>query len=117
MEVVALMGLLSVGYFLTKKKTEETTEGFDDTGADSQSQGPMQTQGQVQPQLPSAALAPSLFPKPLYPENTTPAGGVTVPGRPRQVRMMPDDELDLYYTLPSSSKPISAVAVAAASVF
>ena len=112
MEVVALMGLLSVGYFLTKKKTEETTEGFDDTGADSQGQGPMQMQSQVQPkvqpQIPSAALAPSLFPKPLYPDNTTPAGGVTVPGRPRQVRMMPDDELDLYYTLPSSSKPAAA---------
>jgi hypothetical protein len=94
MEVIAFIGLLSVGYMLTKKKAEgdENKEGFEDTVA----------------QLPS----PSLFPKPLYPENTTPPGGVTVPGRPRQVRMMPDDELDLYYTLPSSSTPVANVLAA-----
>jgi hypothetical protein len=84
MEVAALAGLLAVGYALTRKKTE--------TFAD-------------MPELPNGGLPP-----PLYPEDRTPAGEPTVPGKPRQPRRSADGSLDLYYNLPSSgSLPGSAL--------
>jgi hypothetical protein len=109
MEVIALVGLLSVGYMLTKKTagSDENTEGFEENTPQASTSTSTSISRQNTSPLPSSALPPSLFPKPLYPENKTPAGGVTVPGRPRQVRMMPDEELDLYYNLPSSSNPSS----------
>lgn len=85
MEVAALAGLLAVGYALTKNGKSQVPmtpveEGFVDG----------------LPDLPNGGLPP-----PLYPQDHTPPGAATIPGKPRVPRRAADGELDLYYSLPS----------------
>ncbi len=86
MEVAALASLLAVGYALTKGgPKEQTTESFEDVPCESG------------------------LPPPLYPEDKTAPGQLTVPGKPRVPRPTADGSLDLYYNLPSGgSLPSSA---------
>lgn len=44
------------------------------------------------------------MPPPLYPQDKTPPGAATVPGRPRVPRPTADGDLDLYYNLPSGGQ-------------
>ncbi len=96
MEVAAIAGLLAIGYALTSKAspaTAETEEGFDSVG--------------VQDANWYGGLPP-----PLYPQDKTPAGEPTIPGKPRVPRRTADGELDIYYSLPSGgqlpSNPLGA---------
>lgn len=82
MEVLALAGLLSVGYVLTRKKDEGFAVG--DTMADQPPFLPMGGQ-----------------PAPLYEDDRTPPGHFTVPGKPRTPSREADGNLDLFYQLPS----------------
>lgn len=79
MEVAALAGLLAVGYALTKGGQQQSAEGFEE-------QGDFPNGGQ---------------PAPLYPQDQTPPGAPTIPGRPRQPRPAADGALDLFYNLPT----------------
>jgi len=92
MEVAALVGLLGLGYVLTRAPPQK--EGFVDgesTEADA-----------------VAAVEELKYggqPPPLYPVDRTPAGAPTVPGKPRQPRPTADGSLDSFYRLPSGAAP------------
>lgn len=95
MEVAALAGLLGIGYVLTRGSGSGSgsAEGFDTT---------MDAQGYVPPGLGNGgALEYGGAPPPAFPQDKTPAGEATVPGKPRVPRPAADGELDLYYRLPS----------------
>ena len=86
MEVLALAGLLGVGYMLTKGKREEVDpagEGFADTDG--------------LPSLPPMGGQPPQ----LFPQDRTPVGDARTPGRPLAPSRSADGEFDLYYELPS----------------
>lgn len=109
MEVLALAGLLGVGYVLTSTGKRDKNEGFESQGQDEGS--PLAS---APPFLPMGGQ-----PAPLYEQDRTPpghftitpatAGGVesgaianvTVPGKPRLPRREADGNLDLFYNLPS----------------
>jgi len=94
MEVAALAGLLGLGYMLTQGAPAKAKEGFAD------GQGEATAADEV------AAVADLKYggqPPPLYPEDRTPAGAPTIPGKPRQPRPTADGELDLYYRLPTGA--------------
>lgn len=94
MEVAALAGLLAVGYALTRRQEES----FVNADYDELQDGGM--------------------PPPLYPQDKTPPGQPTIPGKPRQVRPTPPGELDQYYQLPShSGNPSVSVNQAQAALF
>ena len=84
MEVLALAGLLGVGWVLTKKAEPKGVENFEDIADES-----------------NKDFAYGGQPAWLYPEDKTPPGYGTVPGKPRSVRQGPDGGLDQYYQLPS----------------
>lgn len=89
MEVLALAGLLGVGYVLTKNTKTEGVESFvSDTNPDA-------PDGSNE-EFPRGGQPPY-----LYPEDRTAPGYGTVPGKPRQPRYGPDGQLDQYYQLPS----------------
>lgn len=98
MEVLALAGLLGVGYVLTKKQEPVGVEHF------ASDDNPDAPDGSNE-EFPRGGQPPY-----LYPEDRTPPGYGTVPGKPRQPRYGPDGQLDQYYQLPSggslSSNPI-----------
>jgi hypothetical protein len=85
MEVAAIAGLLAVGYALTSKASPAAEEeGFDTGAADATWYGGL--------------------PPPLYPQDKTPAGEPTIPGKPRVPRPTADGGLDLYYSMPSGGQ-------------
>jgi len=77
MEVAALVGLLAVGYLLTRN-SKTASEGFTDV------------------MLENGGLPP-----PIYPSERTPPNQPTEPGKPRSPARTSDDNLDLFYQLPS----------------
>jgi hypothetical protein len=81
MEVLALAGLLGVGYVLTKKSDPVGVEQFEDGSNE---------------EFPHGGQPPW-----AYAEDKTPPGAATVPGKPRQPRYGPDGQLDQFYQLPS----------------
>jgi hypothetical protein len=78
MEVIALAGLLALGYTLTRRS--QTEEGFENTEDSLQYGG---------------------LPPPIYAVDKTPPGAATIPGKPRQPLPTVSGELDQYYLLPS----------------
>lgn len=101
MEVLALAGLLGVGYVLTKGNTKNN-EGF--------AQQEEETEEGVTAKLSEGFASPSGMPDfppmggqpaPAFQQDRTPPGDFTIPGLPRQPRRQPDGELDQYYNLPS----------------
>ena len=90
--MLALAGLLGVGYVLSKgtkaesgaSQVSETAEGFVASDVGMPSFPPMGGQ-----------------PAPLYQQDRTPPGDWTVPGKPRLPSREADGELDLFYQLPS----------------
>jgi len=99
MEVLALAGLLGVGYVLTKGSEPKGTETFvSDTNPDA-------PDGSNE-EFPRGGQPPY-----LYPEDRTPPGYGTIPGKPRQPRLAPEGQLDQFYKLPSGgmlpSNPIT----------
>lgn len=103
MEVLALAGLLGVGYVLTKQSAPAGVESFvsdntvnpDDRNPDGSNE-----------EFPQGGQPPW-----LYPESRTQPGYGTVPGKPRQPRNAPDGQFDQFYQLPSGgslpSNPIT----------
>jgi hypothetical protein len=99
MEVLALAGLLGVGYVLTKGSDPKGVESFvSDTNPDA-------PDGSNE-EFPQGGQPPWLYAEP----RTAPGYGTT-PGKPRQPRYGPDGQLDQYYQLPSGgslpSNPIT----------
>jgi hypothetical protein len=85
MEVLALAGLLGVGWAITRgKKNEE--EGFADELTPTSDNG-----------LPNVSLTPP----PLYMDPRTPPGAPTVPGKPRTPVYTATGEYDMQFQLPS----------------
>jgi len=91
MEVLALAGLLGVGYVLTKKQETVGVENFE-SNSDTNPDAPDGSNEE----FPRGGQPPY-----LYPEDRTAPGYGTDPGKPRQPRYGPDGQLDQYYQLPS----------------
>ena len=85
MELVAIAGLLGVGYILARNGSSDQTEGF------------------ATPEEPMEWDETPGVPPPLYPHDKLAPGVPTMssPGKPRQPLRQNDSELDLYYNLPS----------------
>ena len=81
MEVIALAGLLGVGYVLTKGSGSAAAAGAQAEGFSDLEYGGL--------------------PPPLFPEDKTPPSAATIPGLPRQPRPTANGDLDLFYRLPS----------------
>jgi len=99
MEVLALAGLLGVGYVLTKDSKPKGVETFVSEPDNDVPDGSNK-------EFPYGGQPPW-----LYPEDRTAPGYGTTPGKPRQPRYGPDGQLDQYYQLPSGgslpSNPIT----------
>jgi hypothetical protein len=87
MDVAAIAGLLAVGYLLSRGQAkQEQAEGFEShTDSD-----------RSMPDLANGGLPP-----PIYTDARTPPNQATVPGKPRTPYRTADDNLDLFYNLPS----------------
>ena len=89
MEVLAVLGLMGVGYFVSNHQTKENYDDYE----------PLDT-----------SLQYGGLPPPIYPEDKTAPGAPTDPGKPRQPLHSATGELDQFYSLSSgqtlSSNPI-----------
>jgi hypothetical protein len=95
MEVLALAGLLGVGYMLTKGTKENMTS---DVPHDDDDEA---VEGFASPTGMPTFMPMGGQPAPVYQQDRTPPGSFTIPGLPRQPNRMPDGELDQFYSLPS----------------